>query len=168
MYKQISSNRFKSTLLIGVFIGVLSFVGYVYGYVTDTGYSGLAIALGISLFMTVFSWFFGDKVVLATSGAQEIKTREENMYLWNMVENLAITAGLPRPRIYVIDDPSPNAFATGRDPKHASVAVTTGLMSLLENEELEGVLAHELSHVKNQDIRLMMLAAVLVGAITLL
>lgn len=168
MYKQISSNRFKSTVLIGIFIGVLSLAGYAYGYVTDTGYSGLVIALGISLFMTAFSWFFGDKVVLATSGAREIKQRDENTYLWNMVENLAITAGIPRPRIYLIDDPSPNAFATGRDPQHASVAFTTGIVSLLENEELEGVTAHELSHVKNQDTRLMMLAAVLVGAITIL
>lgn len=168
MYKQISSNQLKSSLLIGVFIGVLSLAGYVYGYLTDTGYTGLVLALCVSLFMTAFSWFFGDKVVLATSGAQEIKTREQNTYIWNLVENLAITSGLPRPRIYLIDDQSPNAFATGRDPQHASIAVTTGIIALLENEELEGVIAHELSHIKNQDTRLMMLAAVLVGAITLL
>lgn len=168
MYKQISSNRLKSSLLIAVFIGVLSVAGFTYGYVTDTGYTGLVMAFGISLVMTAFSWFFGDRVVLATTGAQEVKTRDQNSYLWNMVENLSITAGIPMPRLYVINDPSPNAFATGRDPKHASVAVTTGIMQILENEELEGVIAHELSHVKNQDTRLMMLAAVLVGSIVLL
>ncbi len=168
MYKQISSNRWKSSLLIGVFIGVLSLAGYAYGMVTESGYTGVTMAFTISVGMTLFSWFLGDKVVLATSGAREILQREENPYLWNLIENLAITAGIPRPRLYVVDDPSPNAFATGRDPAHASVAVTTGIVSLLENEELEGVIAHELSHIKNRDTRLMMLAAVLVGAITLL
>ncbi|MSR85305.1 zinc metalloprotease HtpX [Candidatus Uhrbacteria bacterium] len=168
MYKQIDSNRHKSWLLIAIFIGVLAAVGYIYGYVTDTGSSGLIFTLIISLGMTSISWFSGDKIVLWQSGAQEISDREQNRYLWNMVENLAITAGIPKPRIYLVNDPSPNAFATGRDPKHASVTVTTGILNLLTNEELEGVIAHELSHVKNFDTRMMMLAAVLVGAIVLL
>lgn len=168
MYKQIESNRLKSAVLIAVFIAVLCLVGYLYGYVTETGYGGLEIAVIISLVMTLFSWFWGDKVVLSTTGAQEVTERDQNPYLWNMVENLAITAGLPKPRIYIVNDPSPNAFATGRDPQHATIAVTTGILQLMTNEELEGVLAHELSHVKNNDTRLMMLAAVLVGAIVLL
>lgn len=168
MYQQIDANRRRSALLIGVFIGVLAAVGYVYGLLTDTGYSGLVFALIISVFMSLTSWFAGDKLILWTSGAEEIKTKEQLPYVWNMVENLSITAGIPRPRIYLIQDEAMNAFATGRDPQHASVAVTTGIVQALENEELEGVIAHELSHIKNADVRIMMLAAVLVGAITLL
>ena len=168
MYKQIDSNRHKSALLIALFIGILSVAGYAYGYVTDTGYGGLVIALIISIGMTSVSWFAGDKIVLATSGAVQITDRNQNPSLWNLVENLCITAGLPIPKIYVIDDPSPNAFATGRDPQHASIAVTTGLVQMMENEELEGVIAHELSHVKNLDCRYMLLVAVLVGSLSLL
>lgn len=168
MYKQIDSNKRKSWLLIFLFVGVLAAAGYAYGYLTGAGYAGLVFALVISVGMTVFSWFAGDKVVLATTGAKEVTEREQFPYLWNLVENVAITAGIPRPRIYVINDPSPNAFATGRDQDHASVAFTSGIIELLENEELEGVVAHELSHIKNQDTKVMMLAAVLVGAIVLL
>lgn len=168
MYKQIDSNRHKSLLLIVLFIGILSAAGYAYGYVTDTGYGGLAIALVISVGMSLVSWFAGDKIVLATSGAVQITDRNQNPYVWNMVENLCITAGLPVPKIYVIDDPAPNAFATGRDPQHASIALTTGIVQIMENEELEGVIAHELSHVKNLDCRYMLLVAVLVGSLSLL
>jgi heat shock protein HtpX len=107
-------------------------------------------------------------VVLKTAGARQIQRREENTYVWNLVENLSITAGLPMPKIYLIDDPSPNAFATGRNPEHASIALTTGIVQLLENEELEGVISHELSHIKNLDIRWMMLVAVIVGSLSLL
>lgn len=168
MYTQIQQNRNRSLFLIAVFTGVLAAVGYVYGQLTDTGYSGLVFALIVSLGMTFISWFAGDKIVLATSGAQEITSRDQNPYLWNLVENLCITAGLPRPRIYLIQDEAMNAFATGRDPNHSSIAFTTGIVQALENEELEGVVAHELSHIKNEDIKVMMLAAVLVGAITIL
>ncbi|PIP60558.1 zinc metalloprotease HtpX [Candidatus Uhrbacteria bacterium CG22_combo_CG10-13_8_21_14_all_47_17] len=168
MYKQIDSNRRKSWFLIFLFVGVLAAVGYVYGAISGYGYGGLVFALMVSVGMTLFSWFAGDKVVLATSGAKEITTRDQFPYLWNLVENVAITAGIPRPRIYVIQDSAPNAFATGRDQDHASVAFTTGIIELLENEELEGVIAHELSHIKNQDTKVMMLVAVLVGAIVLL
>lgn len=169
MYSQIDSNRRKSWLLIFIFIGLLALAGWVYGYVvTDTGPGGLAIALAISLGMTLISWYGGDKIALWTSGAAEVTERSHFPTLWNTVENLAITAGIPRPRIYIIEDPSPNAFATGRDPQHASVAVTTGLLLALEKTELEGVLAHELSHIKNFDIRVMMLVVVLVGALSLI
>lgn len=168
MYKQIDANRNRSRLLVALFIGILAAAGYAYGMATDTGYGGLIFALLISVGMSLGSWFIGDKIVLATSGAQQVESRDQNPYLWNMVENLSIASGVPMPKIYVINDPSPNAFATGRDPKHASIAVTTGIMQLLENEELEGVLAHELSHIQNEDTKLMMLVAVLVGSLTLL
>ncbi len=168
IYQEIQSNQRRTWILIALFTGVLAAAGYAYGQVTGYGYSGLTFVFAISILMTLFSWFVGDKVVLWTSGAQEITDREQNRYLWNLVENLAITAGLPRPRIYVIDDAAPNAFATGRDPAHASIAMTTGIVQLLENEELEGVIAHELAHVKNYDTRFMILVAVMVGALSLL
>lgn len=145
MYSQIDSNRRKSWILIAVFVGLLAAVGWVYGYiVSDTGPFGLVLAVGISFVMTLVSWFGGDKIALATSGAKELTERAQFPTLWNIVENLAITAGIPKPRIYIIEDDSPNAFATGRDPQHSSIAVTTGLLARLEKVELEGVLAHEL------------------------
>lgn len=121
----------------------------------------------ISLIYSFVSYFFSDKIVLASSGAQEIK-KEDSPELFRTVENLAIGDGMPMPRVYIIDDASPNAFATGRDPKHAAVAVTTGILQKLNKAELEGVLAHELSHVKNYDTRLLAITAVLVGFISLL
>ncbi len=169
MYSQIDSNRRKTWLLIFLFIGILALAGWVYGYVvTDEGPAAIVIALIISLGMTAVSWFAGDAIALTTSGAQEVAERAQSPELWNLVENLAITAGIPMPRVYVIDDESPNAFATGRDPKHSSVAVTTGLLRKLERVELEGVIAHEMSHVKNLDIRVMMMVIVLVGALSIL
>jgi heat shock protein HtpX len=169
MYSHIDSNRRKSWLLIFLFTGLLALAGWIYGYiVTDTGPTGLVFALIASTGMTTVSWFAGDKLALASTGAEELTDRSQFPTLWNLVENLSITAGIPKPRIYIITDESPNAFATGRDPEHASVAVTTGLLNLLEKSELEGVLAHEISHIKNLDIRVMMLVIVLVGAIALI
>ncbi|MCE9586167.1 M48 family metalloprotease [Candidatus Uhrbacteria bacterium] len=168
MYSHIASNSRKSILLVALFVGILAAAGYVFGYLNGSGYTGLIFALVVSLGMTAVSWFWGDKIVLMSTGAKRIESRDQNTYLWNMVENLSITAGVPMPKLFIVDDPAPNAFATGRDPARASIAVTTGIVSLLENEELEGVLAHELSHVKNYDMRFMMLVAVLVGALTIL
>lgn len=127
----------------------------------------LYVAVVLSVLMNFFSFWFSDKIVIKMSGARPV-TREENRELWNVVENLAITAGLPMPKLYIIHDAAPNAFATGRDKDHAAVAVTTGLLSLLDRTELEGVIGHELSHIGNKDILLSTIVVVLVGFVVLL
>ena len=126
----------------------------------------LYIAVGLALIMNIVAYWHSDKIALSMSGAKPIK-REENLYLYRMVENLCITAGLPLPRIYVMHSTQINAFATGRDPKHAAIAVTTGALQKLENEELEGVLAHELSHIGNRDILISTIAVVLAGVMAI-
>lgn len=168
MYKQIESNKRKSILLIAIFIVFIVFLGWIFNQITGDGYGALVAALAFSLFMAATSYYGGDKVALWTAGAKGPITKEDNPYVYRLVENLCIAAGLPMPKIYIIPDPAPNAFATGRDPKHASIALTTGIVEKLENEELEGVIAHELSHIKNYDIRLMMIVIVLVGIVALL
>lgn len=168
MYKQITSNKRKSFLLIAFFIIFVVFLGWIFGQFTGDSYGVLILALIISLTMALISFYSGDKVALWTAGAKGPIQKNDNPYVYRLVENLCITAGLPTPKIYLIPDPAPNAFATGRDPKHASIALTTGLIERLENEELEGVIAHELSHIKNYDIRLMMIVIVLVGIVALL
>jgi len=150
-----------------IFVAFVIAVGYFIAEYTQLGYEILILAIAISLIMAFTSYYSGDKVALATTGAKQIK-KEDNPYVYRMVENLCITAGLPVPKVYIINDPAPNAFATGRDPEHASIALTTGIIERLENEELEGVIAHELSHIKNYDIRLMTVVIVLVGVIALL
>lgn len=166
-YTHIAANKRKTAMLIAVYIafitGMVYFLRTVYGY----GIEFVVAASAFSVFMAMVSYYSGDKVALAVSGAKPV-TKETAPYIVNMVENLAITAGLPSPKVYVIQDPAINAFATGRDPKHASVAVTTGAMENLENEELEGVLAHELSHVGNYDIRVMTIVIIMVGIISIL
>lgn len=123
--------------------------------------------VAFSMFMNIFSYWFSDKIVLSMHGAHPV-TRESHRELWNVVENLCITAGLPVPKLYVMDDPAPNAFATGRNKDHAAVAVTSGLLGMMERSELEGVIAHELSHIGNRDILLQTVVVVLVGFVTLL
>lgn len=167
LYDQISSNKRKSFLLVFLFGLVVLLLGWFFSRLTGYGDSGIVLAAIISVVMALFSYYQGDKMALWSSGAQPI-SKEQNAYLYRLVENLCITAGMTVPKIYLINDPMINAFATGRDPKHASIAVTTGAIEKLENEELEGVLAHELSHIKNYDIRLMMLVLVLVGVVSLL
>jgi heat shock protein HtpX len=167
MYKQIDSNKRRTVFLMVIFIAFVLVLGYFFGELSGYGYAAVVLAGIIALIMALISYYSGDKVALSTTGAKEI-TKEDNPYVYRMVENLCITAGLPLPKVYIINDPAPNAFATGRDPEHASIALTTGIIESLENEELEGVIAHELSHVKNYDIRLMMVVIVLVGTIALL
>lgn len=134
---------------------------------SQAGYYMVIPAVVFATSMSLVSFYAGDKIALSTAGAKEIQ-KDDNPYLWRMVENLSITAGIPMPKVYIINDESMNAFATGRDPNHSSIAVTTGIINGLENEELEGVIAHEMSHIKNYDIRLMMVVIVCVGIITLL
>lgn len=169
IYDAVAANRWRTAALITVFTGLLIALGYVVGEVFAPG-GGVAMvpaALGLSGVSATASYFAGDKLVLRQSQARELASGEEPQ-LRNVVETLSIGLGIPPPRIYLIDDTAPNAFATGRDPKHASIAVTRGLLEKLDRTELEGVIAHELSHVGNHDIRVMLLVTVLVGTIALL
>ncbi|MBI4599636.1 M48 family metalloprotease [Candidatus Uhrbacteria bacterium] len=167
MYNQITANKRKTVVLIAIFLIVIWGIGALFGIYYGSPWQGLAPAIIISLVLTLISYYSGDKIALAASGAKETSLAE-NPYLWRMVENLCIAQGMAMPRVYTINDTAINAFATGRDPKHASIAVTAGALQKLENEELEGVLAHELSHVKNYDILVMTIVIVLVGTIALL
>ncbi len=168
MYNQIDSNKRKTTLLIALFIAVVVAIGWVFSEFTQFGPGSVVIAAFISIAMALTGYYKGDKVALASSGAKGPIDKSSNAYVYRMVENLAITAGLPMPKVYIIEDGAINAFATGRDPQHASIAITQGAIQQLENEELEGVIAHELAHIKNYDIRLMTVVIVLVGLIALL
>jgi len=167
MYAQIDSNKRKTVILIVIFIVFVIFLGWLYGYFTETGYTGLIVAGLISFFMAATSYFAGDKIALTAAGAKQIN-EEQNPRLYHLVENLCITAGLPITNIYTINDEGINAFATGRDVNHSSIALTAGAINKLADIELEGVIAHELSHIKNYDIRLMMVVLVLVGIIALI
>ena len=168
MYNQITSNKRKSLVLITLFVVILLALGWAFGIYVEDVYVGLALAAVISVIMTLVGYFRGDKVALAVAGAKKIE-RRDNETLYRLVENLAIAQGMKvTPTIYLIDDPSPNAFAAGRKPEKSVIAVTTGLLATLEKVELEGVLAHELGHIKNLDIRYMTLVVVLVGTIILI
>ncbi|MCW1930424.1 MAG: M48 family metallopeptidase [Candidatus Kerfeldbacteria bacterium] len=168
VYNRIQENKIKTAILISLFLAFIITLGYAYSILTDTPPQGIIFfAAMLSIIMSMVSYFAGDKIALASSRAHEV-SKEANPYLYRIVENVSIAAGLPTPKVYVINDPAMNAFATGRNPKLASIAFTTGIIEGLENEELEAVAAHELSHVKNYDTRLMMIVAVLVGAITLI
>ncbi|HEX7259786.1 MAG TPA: M48 family metallopeptidase [Candidatus Saccharimonadia bacterium] len=165
MYSQIASNKRKSILLVTAFVILISVLGYSYSLATNQP----GIFLGVSIFALVYaliSYRFSASIALAIAGARPV-AKKDAPELYRLVENLSITAGLPMPKVYIIDDPSPNAFATGRNPKNAVVAVTSGLLQLLDKEELEGVLAHEMSHVGNYDIRFMAIVMVLVTVISL-
>jgi len=167
VYDQISSNKLRSSLLVVVFVLLVMAIGYVFGQATGWGYYGLVLAGVVAFAMAWGSYWYSDRIVLSMSHARPVD-KETEPYIVNTVEGLAIAAGLPTPRAYVIDDPAPNAFATGRDPQHAAIAVTTGLVSKLDRLELEGVIAHELSHVKNYDTLVQTLTAVLAGTVALL
>ncbi|MCL4079222.1 zinc metalloprotease HtpX [Coriobacteriia bacterium Es71-Z0120] len=166
MYDQIAANKRRTALLIVVFFALVLAIGYVFGRAFDIGYGGVLIAFVVAVAMTWGSYWYSDRIVLALSRARPVD-RDTEPYLVNAIEGLSIAAGLPVPRAYVIDDPAPNAFATGRDPEHAAVAVTTGLMQKLDRLELEGVIAHELAHIKNRDTLIQTLAAVLAGTVVI-
>jgi len=166
IYNQISSNKARTIVIFVLFIVIISGFFYLIGKYFDNPSSYLIFGLIFSSFSSIGSYFYSDKIVLFTTGAKPA-SKKEYFDFYTVAENLAIAAGLPKPKLYVIDDPSPNAFATGRDPKHAIVCATTGLLEKLDRTELEGVIAHELSHVKNYDTLLMSVVAVLVGTISL-
>lgn len=167
IYSQVASNKRKTILVMIVFIFFISTVAYLIGKWLGYGLGFAGIWLIISGIMSFGSYFYSDKLVLAQTGAK-LATKEDYPNLNHIVENMSIASGLPMPKVYVVNDQAPNAFATGRDPKHAVVCATSGLLSKLTDTELEGVIAHEMSHVKNYDTRLMGVVAILVGTIALL
>jgi heat shock protein HtpX len=169
IYEAASANRWRTLLLIAVFTALVALLAYFVGeyFAPGGGIAALPFAFAISGGSALVSYFAGDKLILAQSQAREIGPDEE-LKLRDVVESLALGLGIPTPKIYVIEDSAPNAFATGRDPQHASIAVTRGLLDKLDRTELEGVIAHELSHVGNRDIRVMVLVTVLVGTVALL
>jgi heat shock protein HtpX len=176
-YSEESANRrnsFLLALLVVAFLGVFGFIiGYVVGYGTGGGneiafgIGALMIAVAVGILSALGSLYGGDQLVLASSHAKEIGPQQAPE-LFNVVNELAVAAGVPMPKVYIIDDPSPNAFATGRDPQHSSVAITSGLLQKLNREELQGVIGHEMSHIRNYDIRFTLIVGVLVGGIALL
>ncbi len=166
LYTHQGENVRKTWMLMTAFLVLVIAVGYAVSWYMGSS-AFLYGAIIFALLMNVGSYWFSDKIVLSMTGAREA-TRAEFPDLWNVVENLSITAGLPMPKVFVVDDPAPNAFATGRDPEHAVVAATTGLLILLDKTELEGVMAHELSHVGNRDMLVMTVAVVLAGFLAIL
>ena len=168
MYEQIASNKRKTFLLILGAILLLGAVGYVLGlFYANSGLVGLVGAVALALVMSLVSFFGGDRIVLASTRAKEV-TKQEQPRLHNIVEGLSIAAGIPKPRVYLIPERAPNAFATGRNPEHSSVAVTEGLLATMNRVELEGVIGHELSHVLDRDVLVGTIVATLIGAVVLI
>ncbi|EKD64105.1 MAG: hypothetical protein ACD_51C00071G0005 [uncultured bacterium] len=169
VYHEITKNKIKSSLLFGGFLIFFMLFGFIMGEAAGSGggFGGLTVAGVIAIIYGFVMYFVGSKIALATAGAKKID-RQNLPQIYNMVENLCIAGGLPTPEIYVMDDPALNAFATGRDPKHSAIALTKGIIEKLDKQELEAVIAHELSHVGNYDIRFGMLVIALVGAISIM
>ncbi len=167
VYEQVDRNKRKSLLVMLFFTIFVAGFAYILGKASGYGLSWVGIALVFSGLMSYVSYYFSDKIILTMSGAREAD-RKKDFNFYTVAENLAMAAGLPKPKLYVINDTAPNAFATGRDPQHAVICVTTGLLQKLDRTELEGVISHELSHVGNYDMRLMSIVSVMVGLVTLL
>src|SRR6476659_1247960 len=167
MYEQIAANKRKTILLLVVAIVLLAAVGYAIGTIYHAGPAGLVVAAIVALFLQVGAYRYGDRLVLASARAREVSA-EDQPRLHNIVEGLAIAAGIPKPRVWVVPEQAPNAFATGRDPEHSHIAVTQGLLDTMNRVELEGVGAHELSHVVDRDILVGTIVATLVGVIVLI
>jgi heat shock protein HtpX len=167
LYSDISANRRNSFFITVAITAFFVVLGYFLGTYWGSSYAGVGIAILLALVMSLSAYYSGDKMVLAVSRAKRI-AKSDYPQLFNVIEELAVAGGLPMPAVYVIDDTAPNAFATGRDPKHASVAITTGLMQKLNRDELQGVMAHELSHVGNRDILYATMVGVLVGSIAMM
>lgn len=163
MYRAIRRNKVNSFLIILLFVAIIGGLGWLAGYIYGSP-TMVYVVVGVSIAFAVFQYFMAGRQAISMSGAQEI-TEADNPRLYRVVENLAITTGMPMPKVYVVQDPAPNAFATGRDPEHAMVAATTGLLDIMSDSELEGVMAHELGHVRNYDIRVSMIVYGLVVAV---
>jgi heat shock protein HtpX len=170
-HAQIAANRRNSFLLVVIIVGLVVLLGFSIGYAwtadTAGGLGVMGVAGVLIILMSLAAYYSGDRLVLAASGARPVDASTAPQ-LMNVVQELTIAAGTPMPKVYLIDDSAPNAFATGRDPKHASVAVTTGLLEKLDREELQGVIGHELSHVRNLDVRFALLVGVMVGVVALI
>jgi heat shock protein HtpX len=166
MYSAIAANKRNTIIIIGVFVALLSGLSLWWGSYSGNGSSALLI-VGFILIYTLIQYYAAGKFAIASTGAIEV-SKAENPRLWRIVENIAISQGMPMPKVYVIPDPAPNAFATGRDPDHAIVAATSGLLEIMDDKELQGVMAHEMAHVKNYDIRVSTIVFGLVSAIGLL
>lgn len=166
MYNAVAANKRNTVIIMAVFVGLIGAIGWAVSYVN--GSPSLAYwVIAVAAIYALIQYFLAGKLAVAMTGAQEIEKRD-NPRLYRIVENLAITNGMPTPKVYIIDDPAPNAFATGRDPQHAIVAATTGILEVMNDRELEAVMAHEMSHVRNYDIRVSMIAFGLVSAIGIL
>ncbi len=167
IYSQIDKNKTGSFAIIVFFTLLVLLLGYYFGKVTGWGSWGLVFALLLSVIAVFVSYYYSDSIILSLSRALTVDPQEQP-YLANTVEGLSIAAGIPMPKLYLIDDPAPNAFATGRDPKHSAICCTTGLVKMLNRQELEGVIAHEMSHIKNYDILIASVTVVLVGVVAML
>lgn len=170
MFDQIASNKRRSVILVAAFVVLICALGYWFGVwwgLGDYWFVPVAVAALVALAMAWGSYYYSDKIILSMSRAKPV-TNADEPYLWNTVEGVSIAAGLPMPRPYLIEDSAPNAFATGRDPQHAAIVVTRGLLDKLDRLELEGVIGHEMAHIQNYDIRFMTLVTVLVGTVVLL
>lgn len=166
MYNAVAANKRNTVIIMAVFVGIIGAIGWAVGYLNGTP----SIAIGVIIVAAIYAliqYFLASKLAVAMTGAKEIQ-KQDNPRLYRIVENLAITSGMDTPKVYIIDDAAPNAFATGRDPKHAIVAATTGILEVMDDRELEAVMAHEISHVRNYDIRVSMIAFGLVSAIGIL
>jgi heat shock protein HtpX len=166
-FDEIRNNNFKSFLLFIMFMALIGLIGLAVGYIYGSLLFGLIIALVFGLIYSLIVWYAGSNILLTLSNAKPV-TKQEYPHLYHAVEGLSLAAGIPTPKAYVIEDKALNAFATGRNPQNSAIVVTTGLMEKLNREELEGVIAHEMSHIKNYDIRAMMIASVMTGVIVLL
>ena len=167
MYGAVAANKRNTVIIMAVFVGVIAAIGWAISAVYGYDVSVLPWIIGGALIYSVLQYFLASRLALGMSGAREIQKKDDPR-LWRIVENLAITDGMPMPKVYIIDDPAPNAMATGRDPRHAMVAATSGILEIMNDRELEAVMAHEMSHVKNYDIRVSMIAFGLVSAIGVL
>lgn len=166
MYSQIAANKRKTVFLMVVFVALLAGLAWVFALYLGEPLITPYVLAGAAIYALI-TYYAGSKMALAVNGAKEIQ-KSDNPRLWRIVENISITEGMPMPKVYIMNDPAPNAFATGRDPNHAVVAATTGLLDIMDDQELQGVMAHEMGHVKNYDIRVSMIAFALVAVIAIL